>query len=113
MVLGIKKPDNVPGSAAPAIIIGIFVAFGGILFGYDTGSINGILGMDYFKKEFSTHQNSNGDYELDSGQKSLIVSILSLGTFFGKRFPNPPNLTHSLNQLANVVFRCSYCCSSR
>lgn len=31
------KPDNVAGSAAPAIMIGLFVAFGGILFGYDTG----------------------------------------------------------------------------
>ena len=30
----IKKPENVAGSAAPAIIIGLFVAFGGVLFGY-------------------------------------------------------------------------------
>jgi len=34
----IKKPADVPGSAAPAIIIGLFVAFGGVLFGYDTGT---------------------------------------------------------------------------
>ena len=31
----LKKPDDVPGSAAPAIIIGMFVAFGGVLFGYE------------------------------------------------------------------------------
>lgn len=30
----LKKPDDVAGSAAPAIMIGLFVAFGGILFGY-------------------------------------------------------------------------------
>jgi hypothetical protein len=30
----LKKPDDVAGSAAPAIIIGMFVAFGGVLFGY-------------------------------------------------------------------------------
>ena len=30
----LKKPDDVAGSAAPAIIIGLFVAFGGVLFGY-------------------------------------------------------------------------------
>jgi MFS transporter, SP family, sugar:H+ symporter len=30
----LKKPDNAAGSAAPAIIIGMFVAFGGVLFGY-------------------------------------------------------------------------------
>ena len=32
-----RKPESVAGSAAPAIMIGCFVAFGGILFGYDTG----------------------------------------------------------------------------
>lgn len=34
MGLMLKKPDHVAGSAAPAIIIGCFVAFGGILYGY-------------------------------------------------------------------------------
>jgi hypothetical protein len=34
MGMMIKKPADVPGSAAPAIIIGMFVAFGGVLFGY-------------------------------------------------------------------------------
>lgn len=33
MGFALKKPDNAVGSAAPAIIIGLFVAFGGILFG--------------------------------------------------------------------------------
>jgi MFS transporter, SP family, sugar:H+ symporter len=33
MGLMIKKPDDVVGSAAPAIIIDVFVAFGGILVG--------------------------------------------------------------------------------
>jgi MFS transporter, SP family, sugar:H+ symporter len=34
MGLMLKKPDDVAGSAIPAIVIGMFVAFGGILFGY-------------------------------------------------------------------------------
>lgn len=34
MGFAIKKPDDAVGSATPAIIIGLFVAFGGVLFGY-------------------------------------------------------------------------------
>lgn len=83
MVLGINKPADVPGSSAPAIYIGVFVAFGGILFGYDTGSISGILANNYFKKEFATQINEEGNWDLTAGQTSLVVSILSLGTFFG------------------------------
>ena len=35
--MGMRKPDNVAGSSAPAIMVGLFVATGGLLFGYDTG----------------------------------------------------------------------------
>lgn len=42
-------PREAEGSALPAILMGGFVAFGGILFGYDTGTIGGILAMG--KKE--------------------------------------------------------------
>lgn len=47
------KPDDAL-SPSPAIIIGLFVAFGGVLFGYDTGTISGILAMKYWRKLFST-----------------------------------------------------------
>lgn len=30
----LKKPPSTAGSAVPAIVIGVFVAFGGILYGY-------------------------------------------------------------------------------
>ena len=33
MGLALKKPEHVAGSAAPAIAVGLFVAFGGVLFG--------------------------------------------------------------------------------
>merc|ERR1712032_1241702 len=85
MGLMLRPPPGTPGSAAPAIIVGLFVAFGGVLFGYDTGTIGGILGMSYWRNEFSTGYINPKDQAKDvtSGQTSEIVSMLSVGTFFG------------------------------
>ncbi|KAH8552439.1 major facilitator superfamily transporter monosaccharide [Umbelopsis sp. PMI_123] len=57
----------------------IFASFGGIFFGYDSGYIGGVQGMSYF-----IHMIDGPDATaLESSQASLIVSILSAGTFFG------------------------------
>lgn len=88
----LKKPAGTAGSSIPAIIIGLFVAFGGILFGYDTGTINGILTMDYWIAEFATHsQVKDGATKkfITNSQSSEIVSILSAGTFFGALTASP------------------------
>ena len=63
-----------------------FAAFAGMLFGYDSGYISSVLAMDMFKKEYGhvvpLSEDSTG-YMYFTWQKSLIVSILSAGTFFG------------------------------
>ncbi|KAL6232696.1 hypothetical protein BDW75DRAFT_232589 [Aspergillus navahoensis] len=84
MGLLFEKPEGTAGKAWPAILISGFVAFGGILFGYDTGTISGILAMPYWARTFSTgHRDSTGQLNVTSSQSSAIVSILSAGTFFG------------------------------
>ncbi len=63
-----------------------FAAFAGMLFGYDSGYISSVLAMDYFKKEYGHVVPSSVDPSVHmyyTWQKSLIVSILSAGTFFG------------------------------
>jgi SP family sugar:H+ symporter-like MFS transporter len=78
------KPEYEEGKAWPAIVIGVFVAFGGVLFGYDTGTISGIQAMEYWQTLFSTgYVNSKGHLDVSPAQSSAVVSILSAGTFFG------------------------------
>jgi hypothetical protein len=57
-----------------------FATFGGIFFGYDSGYINGVSGSTLFITAVEgPHSNA-----LSSSHQSLIVSILSGGTFFGQ-----------------------------
>ena len=62
-----------------AYLICAFASFGGIFFGYDSGYINGALGLERFYKRVDGPNAT----ELGSSHSSLIVSILSCGTFFG------------------------------
>ncbi|KAJ3019999.1 Plasma membrane low glucose sensor [Thoreauomyces humboldtii] len=64
---------------AISILICIFVSFGGFLYGYDTGLISGIQEMSAFINDFGP----GGGQPLKSSVRSVIVSILSIGTFFG------------------------------
>ncbi|KAJ9643002.1 hypothetical protein H2201_006397 [Coniosporium apollinis] len=62
-----------------AYLICAFASFGGILFGYDSGYINGVTGSRVFIELIE----GPGATALTGSHSSLIVSILSVGTFFG------------------------------
>lgn len=62
-----------------AYLLCAFASFGGIFFGYDSGYINGVLGS----RDFITQVEGAGATAISSSRTSLIVSILSAGTFFG------------------------------
>ncbi|EKD16263.1 uncharacterized protein L3040_009503 [Drepanopeziza brunnea f. sp. 'multigermtubi'] len=79
----IHATDNVDRAEAPitikAYLICAFASFGGIFFGYDSGYINGVIGSDMFIRLIEGDDRDT----LRSSYQSLIVSILSAGTFFG------------------------------
>lgn len=62
-----------------AYLICAFASFGGIFFGYDSGYINGVTGSTVFIHIIEGPQATS----LSGPHNSLIVSILSAGTFFG------------------------------
>ncbi|GAA6053018.1 hypothetical protein JCM3770_002385 [Rhodotorula araucariae] len=62
-----------------AYLMCAFASFGGIFFGYDSGYINGVVASRQFINAIQGTQAK----EISSSRTSLIVSILSAGTFFG------------------------------
>jgi hypothetical protein len=77
-----------------AYLMCVFAAFGGFFFGYDSGYIGGVLGMKYFIHTFQrlpyppsgATTDESAYFVLSSSNNSLVVSILSAGTFFGALF---------------------------
>lgn len=80
-----------------AYLMCAFASFGGIFFGYDSGWVNSVLSTPYVIQTFTgipppdTSLDPNSDlyqkqvkaFTIDAANTSLIVSILSAGTFFG------------------------------
>ncbi|TDZ33575.1 Major facilitator-type transporter ecdD [Colletotrichum spinosum] len=81
--VGLAVTEDVNSIEAPvtwkAYVICAFASFGGIFFGYDSGYINGVLGAN----QFIEHVEGPGAEAISESHQSLIVSILSCGTFFG------------------------------
>ena len=85
-----SPPGDVARIEAPvtfkAYLICAFASFGGIFFGYDSGYINGVLPSPLFVSNVEKTPVATVIAEkiaLRSSYTSLVVSILSAGTFFG------------------------------
>ena len=62
-----------------AYVLTLIASFGGMLFGWDTGLIGGILTMPSFQRSFNLNPESKSFSDLQGN----IVSILQGGCFFG------------------------------
>ncbi|KAK6204393.1 sugar transporter 1 [Scheffersomyces amazonensis] len=70
------------------ILISLFcllVAFGGFVFGFDTGTIGGFLNMTDFQERFG-QINSEGEHYISTVRTGLIVSVFNIGCAIGGIF---------------------------
>ncbi|KAH8809151.1 general substrate transporter [Xylogone sp. PMI_703] len=89
-----------------------FAAFGGIFFGFDSGYINGVLGMNEFIHLIQglpipgpgASQAQIDAFVLPDWKKSLITSILSAGTFFGALIAG--DLSDWIGRRTTIIFGC-------
>jgi SP family sugar:H+ symporter-like MFS transporter len=66
-------------------ILCLMVAFGGFVFGWDTGTISGFIKMSNFIERFG-QVNTQGQYYLSNMRTGLIVAIFNIGCAFGSVF---------------------------
>jgi sugar porter (SP) family MFS transporter len=96
---------NAPKNKWAGALIALFAAFGGILFGYDTGVINGIQTMHDWLCTFGHYDSVKQTCVISSSQQSLVVSILSAGTFFGALIGAP--VADFIGRKFGVVIACA------
>lgn len=75
-------PDVSKSSYVGVAILCSLIAFGGFVFGWDTGTISGFVNMPDFKQRFG-QLNSEGEYYLSKVRTGLMVGIFSIGCAFG------------------------------
>lgn len=89
------------------IAMALFAAFGGFLYGYDTGYISGVKEMPYWLQVFGVPE-SSGRYILTTANDSLVTSILSVGTFTGALLAYP--FGDILGRRWGVIAACAVFC---
>ncbi|KAH3899259.1 sugar porter family MFS transporter SCDLUD_004694 [Saccharomycodes ludwigii] len=82
----VEKPD-IPIKPASAYVgvslLCAMIAFGGYVFGWDTGTISGFVAQTDFVRRFGSYNNNTGTYYLSDARTGLIVSIFNIGCAIG------------------------------
>lgn len=61
----------------------ILIAFGGFVFGWDTGTISGFVNQKDFLRRFGQFNHKTGEHYLSKVRTGLIVSLFNIGCAFG------------------------------
>ncbi|VEU19597.1 DEKNAAC100794 [Brettanomyces naardenensis] len=80
------EPAALPADSTHYMFAGtmcLLIAFGGFVFGWDTGTISGFVNMPDFLKRFGTWDASQNAYVLTKVRVGLVVSIFNIGCAIG------------------------------
>ena len=81
----VELPKKPASAYITVSILCLMVAFGGFVFGWDTGTISGFVNQTDFVRRFgSTH--ADGTHYLSNARTGMIVSIFNIGCAFGGIF---------------------------
>lgn len=61
----------------------VMVAFGGFVFGWDTGTISGFVNQTDWIRRFGSYNSATGQYYLSNVRTGLLVSIFNIGCAIG------------------------------
>lgn len=79
-------PVEAPASGASVAFAGVMcllIAFGGFVFGWDTGTISGFVNMPDFLKRFGQWSTTDNAYYMSKVRTGLVVSIFNIGCAIG------------------------------
>ncbi|CAI5756326.1 unnamed protein product [Candida verbasci] len=80
--LVINKPLS---TYIPIIIMCVLIAFGGFVFGFDTGTISGFINMTDFSRRFG-QQHDDGTYYFSNARTGCLVGLFNAGCALGALF---------------------------
>ncbi|CAG60202.1 uncharacterized protein GVI51_I00099 [Nakaseomyces glabratus] len=81
-IQGAEIPRKPLGAYWTVMCLCLMIAFGGFVFGWDTGTISGFVAQTDFKRRFG-QRHSDGTYYLSNVRTGLIVAIFNIGCAFG------------------------------
>ncbi|QPG75910.1 hypothetical protein FOA43_003296 [Brettanomyces nanus] len=76
-------PKEEHGSYLALTIITFLISFGAFIYGWDSGTISGIVNTPDYLERFGQWSDSDKDYYLSEVRMGLIVSIFNMGATFG------------------------------
>lgn len=76
-------PQKPLGEYVTVMIMCLMIAFGGFVFGWDTGTISGFVNQPDFVKRFGQYNTTTSNYYLSDVRTGLIVAIFNIGCAIG------------------------------